>query len=136
MAKRFGIALALIVALGIGMVLVTKLLVNPMASDLAVVGKGTPALVLAYENYSPTGGDALTRLNRVRGDYEDRMVFVVADMGTPQGETFVNRHRLVEGAVVLLDRAGKPISVDQVPEDEQALRRQLDDGLAQLEAAN
>ncbi len=31
---------------------------KPISTDLSVIGQGKPALVLAYENYSPAGGEA------------------------------------------------------------------------------
>jgi hypothetical protein len=41
-----------------------------ISSDLSVIGQGKPALVLAYENYSPAGGEALNRLRQVKSDYD------------------------------------------------------------------
>jgi len=29
---------------------------KPIGTDLSVIGQGKPAIVLAYENHSPTGG--------------------------------------------------------------------------------
>ena len=103
-----------------------------MSGDLSVIGQGKPSLVLGFESYSPVSGDALSRLNAVRGDYEDRMLFVVADLGTPQGKTFARRHNLQNGAAIFISPDGKPGKIATIPADEQMLRQQLDSKLTQV----
>lgn len=127
MMKKIAVTAATLVALLALGYFVTLVAIKPISSDLSVIGQGRPALVLAYENYSPTGGEALDRLRRVRGDYESRLDFVVADLGTPQGQAFANRYQLIEGQVVFLDKHGQPVQVITVPADEQELRSRLDE---------
>lgn len=112
---------------------VTSVAFKPISSNLSVIGQGKPALVLAYENFSPTGGQALDRLRQVREDYESRLDFVVADLGTPQGRAFASRYRLVDGQAVFLGQNGQPLRVTTIPNNEQALRSQLDQELAAVE---
>jgi hypothetical protein len=118
--------------LGLGYV-ITLVAVKPVSTDLSVVGQGRPALVLAYENFSPTGGEALERLRAIRADYEDRLDIVVADLGTPQGKVFANRHRLVDGQAVFLRPDGRPLQVTGIPAEERELRARLDMKLAAVE---
>ena len=99
---------------------------KPISADLSLVGKGKPSLVLAYQNYSPVGGEALNNLRKVRESYDDRMLFIVADLGTPQGEAFANRYTLIHGEAVFLLADGTPYSTTTIPSDEQELRRLLD----------
>jgi hypothetical protein len=106
---------------------------KPIGSDLSVIGQGKPVLVLAYENYSPTGGDALNRLRRISSDYDSRLDFVVADLGTPDGRAFANRHQLFDGQAVLLKRNGQPLGVVSIPADEKELRSRLESKLAAVE---
>jgi len=106
---------------------------KPISSDLSVIGQGKPSLVLAYENYSPAGGDALNRLRQVKSDYVSRLNFVVADMGTPQGLAFANRYQLIDGRAIFLKPDGQPLEATNIPADEQALRRHLDLKLEALE---
>lgn len=112
---------------------VTMVALRPISADLSVIGKGKPALVLAYENFSMEGGEALERLRQIRGDYESRVDFVVADLGTPQGQAFAQRYRLIDGSAVFLDKDGTPLKVTFIPVDEQALREQLEHQLASVE---
>ena len=120
------------VVLGLG-VLLSGGIGTPISSDLSVVGKGKPALVLVYENYSPTGGEALSRLGDVKKDYESQIDFVVADLGVPEGRVFADRHRLGDAQALFLASDGRPRDAISIPADEGALRRLLDDKLAQLE---
>jgi hypothetical protein len=106
---------------------------KPIGSDLSVIGQGKPVLVLAYENYSPTGGDALNRLRRISSDYDSQLDFVVADLGTPDGRAFANRHQLFDGQAVLLKSNGQPLGGMSIPADEKELRSRLESKLAAVE---
>jgi len=104
-----------------------------ISSDLSVIGKGKPVLVLAYENYSLNGGEALNRLSKIRSDYDSRLDFVVADMGTPEGHMFTSRYKLFDGQALLLKQDGRPLSVIGIPSEEKELRRLLETKLVVLE---
>jgi len=106
---------------------------KPVSMDLSLVGQGKPSLVLAYENFSPTGGAALEQLRKVRGDYELRLVFIVADLGTPQGRQFASRYGLADGQAVLLNGQASPLAAFMIPRDTAALRARLDKALGQSE---
>lgn len=122
----------MVVVLLAGALLVFAQLRSSIHTDLSVVGQGKPALVLAYENFSPTSGDALERLRAVRADYDDRMEFVVADLGTPEGQAFALRHNLINGTVLFLGPDAQPLRIAEIPADEGQLREQLDLKLAQV----
>ena len=106
---------------------------KPISSDLSLIGQDKPTLVLAYVNYSPTGGDALSHLRKVSSDYDSRLVFLVADMGTPEGLTFANLHKLGDGQAVFLKQDGQPQGILNIPADEATLRRLLDSKLAAID---
>jgi len=125
--KLVGVVLAILVVAGY---VVTSVAPKPMSADLSVIGQGKPSLVLGYENYSPGGGDALTRLKQIRSDYESRLNFIVADLGTPSGRTFANRYQVVDGQAVLLAANGQLLGTLFVPANELQLRAYLDQKLA------
>lgn len=106
---------------------------GPVSTNLKLVGQGKPALVLAYENFSPGGGEALNRLRKVRSDYADRMHFIVADMGTPDGRAFVERHQLADGFAVFLSPEGDALQVTDIAVNEQELRTRLDEKLSSVQ---
>ena len=126
MSKTAGISIAVALAILGGVFLLLAQHGKPIGTDLSVIGTGKPTLVLAYENYSPAGAEALDRLRSVRGDYEDRMQFVVADLGTPQGQQFARQYNLQTGVAVFLSQDGDAVRITGIPADEAALRRQLD----------
>lgn len=101
-------AVSLVVLAGLGYLL-TTVVGKPIGNDLSVIGKGKPVLVLVYENYTPTGGDALNRLSQVMNDYDSRLDFVVADLGMPQGRAFANRYQLVNGQAIFMKQDGQPL---------------------------
>lgn len=133
MVKTISITAASLVALVALGYLLTMGAGKPISSDLSIIGQGKPALVLAYENFTPTSGDALNRLRQVRSDYDARLDFVAADLGTPQGRAFANRYQLVGGQAVFLKGDGQPLEVTSIPVDEQELRSHLESKLAAME---
>lgn len=133
MVKKIGISAAFIVALlGLGYFSLTAV-GKPISTDLSLIGQGKPVLVLVYENYSPTGADALDRLNQVKGDYASRLDFVIADLGVPEGRAFARRYQLTNGQAMFLKQDGEPLRATYIPEDEQELRGRLESKLASVE---
>ena len=130
MLKRLGIWLLLLLAIVAALVIGTKYFIQPMDTDLSVVGQGKPSLVLAYENFSPDSGATLNQLTRVKKDYQQYMNFVVADLGAPQGQAFARRHNLVNGMVVFFSGSGEALKLLRLTSDEQELRELLDQQLA------
>ena len=128
MLKSLGFWSVIFLLIVAGLLLATKYFVQPINTDLSVVGQGQPVLVLAYENYSPESGAALNQLNRIKKDYPS-IVFAIADLGTAEGERFAQRHNLFNGAAVFLDGDGKPLKAAVLSSDEQALRKLLDEKL-------
>ncbi|MGB5774288.1 MAG: hypothetical protein WBP89_06465 [Sedimenticolaceae bacterium] len=134
MVKTIAVTAASLVALFALGYFVTKDVVKPISTDLSVIGQGKPVLVLASENFSPIGGEALDRLRQVRAEYESRLRFVVADLGSPQGRAFANRYGLADGQAVFLKPDGQPLHITRVPGDVRELRTRLDYKLAAVES--
>lgn len=129
MKKILSILVILAALVGLALIAVA-LTPQPMSSDLTLVEDGKPSVVLAYENFSPTGGAALSRLKEIRPEFESRINFIVADLGTPEGRTFANRHGLVDGQAVLLNEAGQPFTVVGPQTPEAMLRQALDEAIS------
>lgn len=101
--------LSTVLVIFIAWLAITQMSGRPMSTDLSQVGRGEPTIVLAFENYAPSSMDAIDQLNRVRGNYEPEVLFLVADLGTPDGRTFSTRFGLSPGSAVLVDGAGSPV---------------------------
>ena len=99
---------------------------KPITTDLSIIQQGRPALVLAYQNFSPTGGEALNNLRKIRSEFDSKLDFVIADLGTPEGTAFANRHRLVDGLAIYINEYGEPRDRATIPGDQQALRELLE----------
>jgi hypothetical protein len=130
MAKILGLTFASIVALAAVGYFVTLSVLKPISTDLSVIGQGSPVLVLAYENFSPSGGEALERLRKIRAEYEPRIQFRVADLGTPAGRAFARQFGVGDAQTVFLKPDGQLLLVSGVPQDEGELRSLLDYKLA------
>ncbi|MCW8936078.1 MAG: hypothetical protein OQK98_15300 [Gammaproteobacteria bacterium] len=133
MIKTITLSTALIAALLALGFLLTMGIGKPVSTDLSVIGQGKPVLVLAYESFSPNGVEALNSLQQVRHDFDSRLDFVVADLGTPQGRGFASRYKLANGQALFLNQNGQPLRVINIPADEHELRRSLESKLAAVE---
>ena len=95
-------------------------------TDLSLVGNGSPALVLAYDPNYGGGIAAMELMNNIRSDYEDRVQFLVARFGVPEGRAFANRHRAIDGTILMFAGDGTRVHSLHLPESEEQLRHALD----------
>ena len=131
--KKLAAVLGTILALLVTGFLLVRMAANPISTDLSLAGAGTPTLVLGYENYSPTGGEALNRLRSIRPELESRLLFLVADLGTTQGRAFADRHGLADGLAVVLGPDGTQVLKLAIPPDEARLRQALETSLERIQ---
>lgn len=100
-----------------------------ISTDLSVIGGGRPVAVLAFESYSPQGMQAMDQINIIRDDFEDRLSFRVASIGSPDGDRFVARHGIRDGILVVLDGDGELLDMWGVVDDTTILARKLNAAL-------
>lgn len=94
-------------------------------TDLTRIGQGRPALVLAYDIQSMGGMAGMELLDNLRGEYADRVEFLVADLGVPQGRLFAQSFGAVNGTVALLSGDGNHLQTIHPPLAPEALRQAL-----------
>lgn len=123
MSKQSLITLA--VVLVAGAVIFALLPKGGYNSDVSQVGQGTPAVVLAFENYAPASMDAMALFDRVRRDYQDSVLFLVADLGTPRGQSFADRHQASSGVVMTFRADGSLAGRGLLESGEAGLRQRL-----------
>ena len=99
------------------------------STDLTLIGNGRPALVLAYDINSMGGMEVMKLMDAVRDDYTDRVEFLIADLGTPQGIQFAKRHNAINGTVMFYSAKGSYVRTIHVPPDTETLRYGLDEAL-------
>lgn len=100
-----------------------------ISTDLSVIGEGRPVAVLAFESYSPQGMQAMDQINVIRDDFEDRLIFRVASIGSPDGNRFVAAHGIRDGILVVLDGDGEVLGRWGVLDDTATLARKLNAAL-------
>lgn len=126
MSRKAQLLIAVIaIAVG-GALILTQLPTRGFDRDITQVGQGQPTVVLGYENHSPVGIAAMGRVNHVREDYEDRILFLVADLMDEQGEAFAREHLIGDGYIGLFDGQGELLDRGEVPEEESALRGKIE----------
>lgn len=100
------------------------------STDLTRVGNGQPALVLAYDINSTGGMEVMKLMDSLRDEYADRVEFLIADLGTPQGFQFAKRHNAINGTVMFYSAKGSYVRTIHVPPNTETLRYALDETLA------
>lgn len=94
-------------------------------TDLSRIGKGRAALVLAYDISSMGGMTVMGLMDTVRGEFADRVEFLVADLGEPSGSGLAGRFGAGNGSVMLFSGSGSHVLTMHVPPDADTLRREL-----------
>ena len=103
---------------------------GPYPTDLTRIGEGRPALVLAYDIQSSGGAEVMGLMDALRGEYADRIEFLVAPLGAQHGHDFGVRHGAINGTVVLFSGEGSPVRTIHLPQTTEELRRALEQVLA------
>ncbi len=103
---------------------------GPYSTDLARIGQGSPAVVLAYDIQTMGGMEVMAMLDTLRPAYRDRVQFLVAPLGAPDGQAFGQRHRAISGTVVLFSEAGVPVRTIHGPANAAELQQALEGLLA------
>lgn len=98
------ITLALIMTITIFAV---SLLPRGFSGDTSIVGQGTPVLLLVHDDNILQSGETMAVMNKIRNEYAGRLEFAVADINTPDGRTFVQRHGFMPAALVFFAADGR-----------------------------
>jgi hypothetical protein len=94
-------------------------------TDLSQVGEGRPVAVLVHDHNFVESVDLMNTLDGVRGAFEPRVLFLVADLNHPNGREFAGRHELDAVMVALFDERGEHIGSHSGRAGAEELRRFL-----------
>ena len=103
---------------------------GPYSTDLTRIGQGRPAVVLAYDIQTMGGMEVMAMMDTLRPTYSDRVQFLVAPLGAPDGQAFGQRFQAISGTVVLFSEAGVPVRTMHGPANAAELQQALDGLLA------
>lgn len=91
-------------------------------TDLSRIGQGQPALVLTMDGNFMAGMQMMPVLDILRQEFRSEAEFMVASMGLPEGQAFVQRHQTQDGSVAVFDSSGKRVAVVHGPRTVDELR--------------
>ena len=117
--------LGLLFTLVVGGLIFSQLPRGAFPTDLSRIGAGRPALVLAHDSNYAGGTAVMELLNGIRGEYADRVEFLVAHLGIADAREFASRHEADDGTVLLFTADGHRVQVLHQPESVDELRRAL-----------
>jgi hypothetical protein len=103
---------------------------GPYSTDLERIGQGQPALVLAYDIQSMGGMAVMAMMDELRGEYAERVAFLVAPLGAPHGRAFGDRFGAANGSVVLFSPQGTAVATVHLPANTAELQQALEGLLA------
>lgn len=101
------------------------LLPKGFSGDLSRIGQGINTVVLVHNKESVNSLELMTLLNKVRGDYDGRIEFLIADISSATGKAFVSEQQLRNSVLVLFDTTGQRLNVLANIADEATLRQAL-----------
>lgn len=117
--------ISLIITIGVLALVWSQLPRQPYSTDLGRIGQGLPALVLAYDIKSMGGMEVMKMMDDLRGDYADRIAFLVAPLGAPHGRAFGQQFNVDNGSVVLFSAQGQAIATLYLPANTAELEKAL-----------
>jgi hypothetical protein len=107
-------------------VIFTQLPKGALPTDLSRIGQGVPALVVARDINYVAGGEVMDLMAAMRPHYGDRLEFLVAHLGRPEGQDFARRYSARDGTVVLFAADGSRLTSLHAPQTEAEIRRALE----------
>jgi hypothetical protein len=113
------------VIVGAGALIFTQLPRGAFSTDLSRVGQGTPALVVARDINFLAGAEVMDLLNTIRPEYDDRVEFLAAHLGHPDGQAFARRHDMRDATVVLFSGDGQRLATLRAPQSAAQVREAL-----------
>lgn len=113
-------ALVLLPALSLMALLLPR---GALDTDLERIGRGTPALVLVFENHQPLSMNTIALLKPLQRQYGERLLLLAADIGTPAGNGLMQRHGAHGGEVLSFAEDGRLLARGPIGDAEQLRRR-------------
>lgn len=73
------------------------------------IGTGLPALVFVYDPNLEVSGSQTEQMNEARDYLGEQVLFLVAQVGTPEGEQLIATHKASRAELLLFDPSGSLI---------------------------
>lgn len=116
------ITLALVILTAI---IAVSLLPRGFSEDTSLIGQGTNVLLVVHDSNTLQSGETMAAMNEIRDDYAGRLEFIVADIKTPEGKAFADKHGLQPTALVFFSATGENLQTLYSPQTGESLRQEL-----------
>lgn len=100
---------AIVLIVGGMTALIWSLLPPSYSMDLSQIGRGKPAVVLVYDAGDMSSIKLMENFNPIRGNYDDAIHFLVADVNTPSGGQYAEAKGLSAATTVFYSASGEPV---------------------------
>lgn len=107
-------------------IVAVSLLPRGFSEDTSIIGKGTNALLLVHDSNILQSEETMVAMNEIRDDYAGRLEFIVADIKTPAGKAFADRHGLHPVALVFFSADGENLQTLYSPQTGKSLRQEVE----------
>jgi len=108
------------------LVIAFLMLPKGFSDDLSRIGQGSNVVVLTHNKEAVQSLDLMALLDKVRSDYAGQIEFLVVDIDTEAGKSFMEHEQIGGSALLLFDPDGTRRGVLMSVRDEQTLRAALD----------
>ena len=94
-----------------------------ISTDLSQIGQGHRVAVLTHETASPVSMALMDLVNRFRAESEVDIEFLVAHLGSPDGDRFARLHNTWEpGLLIFFTPEGEPYAMLRQPQTKRAIQ--------------
>ncbi len=109
------VAIGVITSIVIVVAMLLTVMPKGFKSTHEQIGTGKPALVFVYDPNLAVSGSQTEQMNEVRASMnsgEEQMFFLIAQIGTPDGDKLITKHRARQAELLLFDPTGSLIKRD------------------------
>lgn len=100
---------AVIVSILVFIGLLVALTPKGFDSNLNQLGSGKPAVVFVYDPNLVVSGQQMQQMNMARDQLQGPTLFVVAKIGSPEGDRFIATHNAKPAELILFNPEGVPV---------------------------
>lgn len=95
------------------------------SNDLSRIGQGANVAVLLHNKESVQGLDFMDLVSKVRADYDKNIEFLVVDVNSQEGRSFMQQQQIKQTGLALFAPDGKRLGILNAINNEKALRAAL-----------
>ena len=116
--------LLILLAIGFAGALIS-LLPRGYSQDLSLIGKGRDAVVLVHDHNKLASLETMNAMNTLRGEYEGRVNFLVADIFIQEGKGFAEKYDTPFTALVFFASNGERLETLYGQQNAETIRQTL-----------